>query len=358
MKTEVLGKRVKKLIFQNRFTLDEISNITGEAIEECIKAFEWYMNVPIPPALLIVGNEGVRERLKDNIKNGVKTLLCGPNGTGKNIAIKEIANELHLTLIKSVPLKQSEIVLSFGKGPLYNNNDNFYVIDVNSLPKKKYSILLKYVKDSERPLVLIGDTKDKVHKTVSKKLDVLSFGTISPTDVEKFLQKKFNWRGNIRDIYDEDMRVVFARVFADKKLERIHIKKEIPSSIFAFNLSCDFTKYEDFDQLKDPLWWVIRWLAFNQWRKFPDKHDQLENLEKLAEIDRNKFYFPKEYTQQMLMNLKTSSRRGRFIFPPWPKRRVEVKVDTVVKVKSNTPKTRPKPKKSVPMEQIDFSRWL
>ena len=358
MKTEILGKQVKKLIFQNRFTLDEISNITGEAIEECIKAFEWYMNVPIPPSLLIVGNEGVRERLKDNIKNGVNTLLCGPNGTGKNIAIKEIASQLHLTLIKSVPLKQSEIVLSFGKGPLYNNNDNFYVIDVNSLPKKKYSILLKYVKESERPLVLIADTKNKVNKSVSKHLDVLSFGVISPTDVKKFLQDKFNWDGDIKEIYDQDMRVVFARVFADKKLERVRIEKPIPSSIFAFNLSCGFTKYEDYARLKDPLWWVIRWLAFNQWRKFPDKRNQLYNLERLAEIDRNKFYFPKEYTQQMLMDLRTSSRRGRFIFPPWPKKKAGVKDEVVVKVKSNAPKTRPKPKKSVPLEQIDFSRWL
>jgi len=358
MKTQVLGKQVKKLIFSNRFTINEISNITGEAIEECIKAFEWYTNTPIPPALLIVGNEGVRKRLTENIKNGVKTLLCGPNGTGKNSAIKQIANELHLTLIKSVPLKQSEIVLSFGKGPLYNNNDNLYIIDTNSLPKKKYSILLKYVKESERPLVLIADTKDKVHKTVVKNLDVLSFGVISPIDVEKFLQKKFNWSGNIKEIYDQDMRLVFARIFADKKLERIHIKEEITSSIFAFNLSCGFTKHDDFDQLKDPLWWVIRWLAFNQWRKFPDKQDQLDNLKRLAEIDSKKFYFPQEYLQQMLMDLKTSSRRGRFIFPPWPKKKEEVKEEVVVKVSQDTPKTRPKPKKSVPLEQVDFSRWL
>ena len=331
MKIEVLANQVKLLVNQNRFTMVEIAHTCGAPVEVCINVYEKFYGTTIPPALLVVGNETVRKQLKDNIKNGVKTLLCGPNGTGKDIAIKQIANELHLTLIKSVPLKQSDIVLSFGKGPLYKNNDNLYVIDINSLSKKKYSILLKYVKDSERPLVLVADSKDKVHKTVLKRLDILSFGIISPTVVARFLRRKFNWEGDIKKIYDQDMRVVFSRIFADENLERVHIQKEIPSSIFAFNLSCGFSKYEDFTQLKEPLWWVIRWLGFNQWRKFPNKQDQLDNLEKLAEIDRQKFYFPKEYIQQMLLDLKTTSRRGRFVFPPWPKKRVEIKEELVVR---------------------------
>ena len=152
----MLAKTVKKLIFTNRYTFDMISNMLDEPVDICIKAFESYFNAPIPPSLLIIGNKEIRKRLKDNIKNSVKTLLYGPNGTGKNIAIRQIAVDLDLNLVKSVPLKQSELVLSFGKGPLYNNNNNLYVIDADSLPKKKYSILLKYVKESERPLVLIS----------------------------------------------------------------------------------------------------------------------------------------------------------------------------------------------------------
>lgn len=333
-----------------------ISQMLDEPVDVCIKAFESYFNTPIPPSLLIVGNKEVRRRLKDNIKNSVKTLLCGPNGTGKNIAMRQIARELDLTLIKSVPLKQSELVLSFGKGPLYNNNDNLYVIEIDSLPKKKYAILLKYVKESKRPIVIIGSSKDSVHKKVLSELEVLSFGAVSPNDVKVFLKQKYNWDGDIKDIYNSDMRVVISRVLADEKIERIKPKPIIPSSVFAFNISCGFAKFGDFEQLNDPIWWVIRWLAFNQWRKFPDKKDQLENLKKLALIDRKKFYYPPEYVKQMLLDLKPSSRRGRFIFPPWPKKQVVKKEEFVEKLKQVKPT--PKQKKSVPLKEVDFSKWL
>jgi len=352
-----LAKQVKKLIFSNRYTFEMISEMLDEPVDVCIKAFESYFNTPIPPSLLIIGNKQVRERLQDNIKNSVKTLLCGPNGTGKNIAIRMIAVEQKLNLIKSFPLKQSELVLSFGKGPLYNNNDNLYVIDANSLPKKKYSILLKYVKESERPIVIIADSRDRVHKKVLSELEVLSFGAISPNEVGKFLKKKYNWDGDIKDIYSDDMRVVISRVLVDEKIEKIKSKPVIPSSVFAFNISCGFTKYKDFEQLNDPIWWVIRWLAFNQWRKFINKQDQLENLKKLSLIDSKKFFYPPRYIKQMLINLNPSPRRGRFIFPPWPKKREIKETEFVEKLK--TPKgVKPIPKKSVPLADIDFSKWL
>jgi len=59
----------------------------------------------------------------------------------------------------------------------------------------------------------------------------------------------------------------------------------------------------------------------------------------------------------MLIGLNPSPRRGRFIFPPWPKKRVIEEVQFVEKLK--TPKgVKPIPKKSVPLADIDFSKWL
>lgn len=358
MKTKELGKRVKKLVFQNRFTLEEIGRMLDVPLDVCVKAFESYYNVPIPSSLMIVGNVEVRKRLKNYVKNGVNTLLCGPNGTGKSIALKQLANELELDLIKCVPLKQSDLVISFGKGPLFSNNNHLYIIEADSLPKKKYSIFLKYITESERPIVVVAEDKNKIHKRVLKELKVLHFGRPSPTDVEFFLRKKYNWEGNIRDVYDKDMRVVLSRVLNKKKEDHIESEEPISSSVLAFKIASGFAKLEDFDMMDEPLWWVIRWIAYNQRKKFPkNTNKQVSNLRKLAYIDSKKFYFPEKYLECMLLDLETSQRRTRFSFPPWGKKKPkEEEEEMVTKLKKSS---RSKPKQEVPdLKQIDFSKWL
>ena len=49
-------RNVKKLIYQNRFSMEEIANITDSTIEECIDAFEVYTGEKIPASFLIAGN--------------------------------------------------------------------------------------------------------------------------------------------------------------------------------------------------------------------------------------------------------------------------------------------------------------
>jgi len=323
-------------------------------IEDCIKAFESIYKTPIPASLLIVGNREVRAKLLENVKDNVSTLICGPNGTGKDTSLREVAEKLSLEIIKCVPLKQADVALSFGKAPFYNNNNHLYLVDMDSYPKKQYSVLLKYIKESERPFILIAQSKNKIHKRLLKELKTLFFSAPSPKDVEYFLKAKYNWNGNIEDIYDEDMRIVIARVLADPKIESVKIDDPITSQFLAFNIGCGYTKPHDFEKLQEPLWWVIRWIAFNQRKKFPKKIQQLDNLEKLAEIDRNKFYYPAEYTQQMLLGLNTSPRRGMFTWPPWPKKKVVEEVELVTKIKKRASK--PKPKEI--LKQVDFTKWL
>lgn len=247
------------------------------------------------------------------------------------------------------------MVISFGKGPLYNNNNSLYIIDIDSFPKKKYSILLQYIKETLRPLVFVANNKDKIHKKLLKELDYIHFSPPSPKDVEYFLKTKYNWKGDIEDIYDEDMRVVISRVLASPELQSVKVKELIDSRIMAFNISCGYTKFEDFDNMKEPIWWVIRWLAYNQRKKFPSKEIQLNNLKKIAEIDKNKFYYPPRYIRSMLIGLPTSPRRSQFSWPPWPKKEKTVKLELVEKLKKG--KSAKKEAKKV-LEQVDFSRWL
>ena len=353
MNKKKLAKTVKKLIYSNRFTLVDISNILDIPVDDCINAFESQYKTPIPASLLVVGNKKARQQLVQHVKNAVPTLLVGPNGTGKDIAIREIANDLKLEIKKCVPLNQADLILSFGKGPLYNNNNFLYVVDVDSLPKKTYSVLLKYVTLNLSPIILIAINKNNLNKKISKTLEIVSFAAPSPIDIADFLKDKYNWEGDIRDIYDEDMRVVINRALSGKEILSVKQQEPINSTVMAMNISCGFAKVEDFDRCKEPLWWVLRWLAYNQRKKHRTKNKQIDNLRKLSRIDNLKFKWNEEYLKAMLLDIHKSPVRSRFSFPPWPKKRVVVEAEAE-KMKKPTQAE----KKEAVLKQIDFTKWL
>lgn len=319
--------------------------------DECIKAFESYYKTPIPASLLVVGNNNARKQLEENIKNAVATLLVGPNGSGKDIAIRKIAEKLGLEIRKSIPLNQASLALSFGKGPLYNNNNFLYVVDIDSFPKKTYSVLLRYVTGSKSPIVLITNSKNNAYSKIVKACKIITLSHPSPNDIEKFLNEKYNWYGNIADIYDEDMRVVINRAVSGSSIGKIKAEEIIGSAQMAMNISCGFAKIGDFNRVKDPLWWIIRWLSYNQRKKLPDKTRRLENLNKLSEIDSLKFRWNDTYLKYMLLDMHSSPVRSRFSFPLWPKKKDIVEEQTVEKFKRADIV-----KKKV--EQTDFSKWL
>ena len=95
-----LPKTIKKLIFTNQYTFEDISAIVDLSVEECISEFESYYNTPIPPSLLVVGNTKQRNVLKEFIQSNIPVYLHGPNGIGKDVALRQIAAELGLILRK------------------------------------------------------------------------------------------------------------------------------------------------------------------------------------------------------------------------------------------------------------------
>ena len=315
-----IAKSIKKLVFSNRFTLEDISNLLNLPIEECTRLYEKYYNSPIPISLFIVGNLEARMELKESINKGEKVLLTGSNGVGKTSAVRELSQNLDLHLKSCLPLSQSDIVKSFGRGPTNEVDSNMYVIECDSLPKRHYSILLEYVKNSNRPLILIATDKKRVHGNVLKHLKKITFTPPSFKDVEIFLKKKYAWEGDINDIYHPDMRIVLERVINNMKSTKPVMEEKISSETLAFDLSCGYFNKKEFNRLKDPLWFVIRWLAYNQDKKLPKLEDQVANLHKLSIIDTYKFKIDKSYLEEMLLKLKPSPRRARFVFPPFKKK--------------------------------------
>jgi len=350
MANKKLAKLVKKLIYSNRFTLTDISNILDTPIEDCINAFEVYYDQTIPTSLIVVGNKKARDLLETNVKNAVPTLLVGPNGTGKDIAIREIANSLKLEINKCVPLKQADLVLAFGKGPLYNNQF-LYVVDVDSLPKKTFAVLLNYLKNGVNPMIFTSIRKDSLNKKVTKLMESITFSVPSPNDIGSFLKNKYNWEGDIKDIYDQDMRIIINRALSGNKIDKIDKVDTIDTQMMAMNVSCGFAKLDDFNRVKEPFWWMIRWLAYNQRKKLRSKDKQLDNLKKLSEIDSVKHLWNENYLKAMVLDMHNSPVRSRFSWPPWPKKTKE----EAMYEKISKPKLE---KKTIELKEVDFTRWL
>lgn len=270
---------------------------------------------------IIVGNYEARKRLKKNVLNNVPTLIVGPNGIGKTSSVVELADFLELNLRHLFPLSQEEIVQEFGTGPTDPSNSDMYVIEADGLGAKKYSILKNYIKNIKRPLILIARSKERLNKRIVKQTDVLTFEPPNAEEIEKLLRNEFSWSGNIEDIYDPDMRIVLARVISGEKILKPMETEYISSKDLAVELGYGYVKKQMFDKLNQPLWWVIRWLAFNQKLKFPRSPTiMLKNLSRLSLIDEYKFMGVENYLHYMLMGIRGSPRRAFFKFPIWPKK--------------------------------------
>jgi hypothetical protein len=268
---------------------------------------------------------------------------------GKTSAVKELAEFLELNIRLILPLSQEEIVKEFGTGPTNPSSKDLYVIEADGMGAKKYSILKNYIKYAQRPIVFIAQSKDKLNKRVVKKLEIVDFSYPSVEDVEKFLRFTFDWDGNIEDIYDPDMRVVISRFYTGEKLSKPGKEKTISAKELAIELGFGYVKKGLFEELEQPLWWVIRWLTYNQHFKFPRSPTiLLKNLSRLSFIDEYKFSGVEDYLHYMLMGIRGSPRRAFFKFPIWPKK--EKEVENYVEL--NKAPERPK------QESFSLDKWL
>ena len=301
--------------------------------------------------LIIVGNYEAREKLRKNISNCIPTLLVGPNGVGKSSVVKELAGFMEYNFRNVYPIDQQDIVKEFGVGPTSAFNNDMYVIEADGLNRKKFAILKAYIQNAKRPLVVICQSRESVNKKLIKYLDVIAFTFPTMEEVEKLLREHYNWDGNILDVYDPDMRVVMARINSGERIIKPPQTEHIQAKDLAVELGFGYVKKRDFNKLKQPLWWVIRWLSFNQRLKFPKSPTiLLNNLEKLSIIDTYKFAGVDNYLHYMLMGVKGSPRRAFFKFPIWPKKKeVDVGFDSMTKAPE-------RPKKIV--ERFDLTNWL
>lgn len=349
MKTEKLAHMTKKLLWTNRYTMEDISDMLGEPIEECTKAFEGYYNREIPLDLFIVGNMEARADIRRCIRNRKPCLVYGPNGVGKSSAVRKLATDLNLRRI--YPLSQEKMAEEFGAAPMQKENKDLFVVEADNFSSRKYAILNKYVSEAVRPMIFIVNDKKTINGHVRKKMEEIQFSSPTREELKRFLTKKFNIsEDKFEEVYDSDVRITMERLLGTGEGEKYTKEQEINAHDFARELSFGYSNMEDFEQLYQPLWWVIRSLANNMKMKFPTRErKQLRNMMNLSFIDSVKWLYPKKHIKNMLLNLDGSPRRGYFKYPVWPpKEKKEKHYKKLKKSKSNYKEP----------ESVDLTSWL
>lgn len=314
----MLGKRVKKLIYQNKFTLEDISRILQEPIEKCLNSYEEYTGQKIPPTILIAGNSKQQENLKKLILNNEKVLLFGSHGVGKSSAIRKIGDELQYRIIESYPRSNEDLMEDWGDLP-FNINKSIFVMEGDGFYWRKYGLIKKYIEKSKNPIIVIVNKKNTVHGTVEKLLMNVMFSPPSRQEVASFLKKKFpDWNGNINDVYDRDVRVTLRKIKfdIDENLQ-IDSPKTIDSRQLVYKIFNGTATKEDIENCKDPVQWAQRSIAYNA-KNFYSKKTALEVLDKVCFVDKYKYNYNRDFLNGVLLSIPRREKSGKIQFPPYP----------------------------------------
>lgn len=309
-----LGHQVKKLVWQNKYTLNEIARICNSTIEECTEAYENFMGHRLPATFLLACSETQKKEFIKLILQRNKILLFGNNGIGKSSLPRLIAKELGWRLVSSHPRNNEDLLRDFGELPLKTKN-TIFVIEGDSFYWRSYALINHYIKESKNPIIIIVDKKDTVHGSVAKQL--INFKLLPPSkkDVEIFLRKKFpSWKGDINDVYDSDMRITLRKVKFGLERWKPSEKESINSQQLAYNILNGKATDEQFDNCSDgyaTLLFTNNWLGFN----FHTFYDSMRIMDNISFIDSYKYNYKKVYLKGMLLGLPNASKRGKMIFP-------------------------------------------
>jgi len=308
----MLGRRVKKLVWQNKYTLDEIAKICNSTIEECSTAYEDFMGHKLPATFLLAGSEEQQNQLRTLILQNKKILLFGTNGVGKSSLPRLIAKEVGWRIRYSHPRSSDDLLKDFGELPL-KTKKTIFVIEGDSFYWRSYALVNHYIKESKNPIIIIVDDKDKVHATVSKQLIIMKLLPPTKRDVEVFIKKKFpNFKGNIDEIYDKDMRITLRNIIYSINSYIPQEKIDYDAQKIAYSILNKRCTIDQLNSCKDPIFFITNWLGNNAHKFYND----LDNIDKISFVDAYKFIFKRKYLDGVLLSLDRFHIRGKMSFPP------------------------------------------
>jgi len=306
-----LGRRVKKLVQQNRFTLTEIARICKTPIEDCANAYENYTGKKILASFLIAGNEQQKKNLKNLILKNQKILLFGSHGVGKSSLPRIIAHELNWRIVYSYPRNSDDLVKDFADVPFKVKN-TIFVIEADSFYWRSYAVINHYIQ-SKCPVIIIVTEKDTVNKNVLKSLVKLKIQSPNKKDIEIFIRKKYpDWTGNIDDVYNKDMRITLRKIRFGIDSYKLEKEEHLDSQQVAYKIMDKKCTQKDIENCLHPFIFILNWLGNNAYNFYND----MQVLDDISFVDAHKYNLKKKYLNGMLLNIPRKQKRARMFFPP------------------------------------------
>jgi len=319
------AKMIKKLVLQNRWTLEEVAQMADVTVQEAARLYKGYMGEELPPSFMVVGQDEPIDTMMRAIKEGKHVLLIGPPGIGKTTSAMTAIRRSD-KIIKKINLsdkRTGQMLAEELYGSHLTKSDNVFLLDeADNFHWQSHAYFEKLLEDSQVSIILTCNNMDGVAKSIQKYLKdngyVIRMMSPGIADLEKFLEKKFPALiGRASMLYDKDFRVVMRRIlygFSDTNPETKVIKCEQAAGA-VYGEKNPKKRLEVIKQLEDPLLWLVPWLDYNSIRFFPDISQCADFMDKVSRIDSWLTRTSEKYTRVMFASLPCPGRRGAVNFP-------------------------------------------
>ena len=315
------AKMLKKLVLSNRFTLEEISRITGMPISDMPAAYKAYTGYEMPDTMFIVGHDDDIKKLKSAILAGEKVILHGPPGCGKSISARKAIrdagftlNEINISDCRTKELLEAKL---FG-GHAAHSNTCFLFEEVDNFYWRSYAAFNAILDESLAPIVMTANEFDKIPESVKKKCTAIRMRPPTMKDLQLFIDKKFPELSlKASELYSPDFREVLRRILYGVRDDHVPEKK-YPAEALAGIIMGEPSKSKRLDAMRhpsDPPSWVLPWVDQSAGRLAPNMGALVSMLNGLSQVDRWMRRTNEKYVSSMMAALPCFNRRVKLDFP-------------------------------------------
>jgi hypothetical protein len=362
------AKAIKKFIWMNKWSLDEICKMVGVSMQEAARLYKQYTGQEIPEGLIIVGQDDVIAATESAILKNKHVLLHGAPAIGKTISARMAIRNAG-KIIKTINLsdKRTKILLSetlFG-GHLTESDVVYLFDEADNFHWQSHAYFKKVLEESRVSIVMTVNDINGVSKTIrdwlKKKAVVIPVYPPTKSDLRVFMAKRFpDQLDQLNEIYSKNFRAVMRKLLygfggEEEEKQEFGIQAVAGAILGEKNLERRLLRIKS---SKDPLIWAITWLDYNAPRFFRKLDDLADFMEKLATIESRIRKTSQQYIQTMLAGLPCPGRKLGLKFPAAlfnAERKLKIKEeDRVKKVKVEKAKVEKKVPQAKVFDPFDF----